>query len=274
MSFITKYQCKKCNYICTTKSQWKQHCKTKKHTKILEKKTENQYICECGKRYKHQSSLSKHKKTCSKVVYISNNETNNINALTNLVQVLIKENKELQCQVVELAKEPKTITNIGTQNNFNIVHYLNTDCKDAMNLTDFIRQFQISYHDLLQLKEKGVLHTFKHTFVKHLQDMELTKRPIHCSDKKRKKFYVKDYDIWSKDEEHKKIKGAIKNMTNEQCRTLQKWKKINPDWLDNESKQEDVNEITKKICSVYDTKERNKLINELSVLTLDKSDLI
>jgi hypothetical protein len=181
---------------------------------------------------------------------------------------LVEQNKELQNQVLELAKKPH-ITNIKTQNNINILNYLNTECKDAMNLSEFVKNFEITFDDLDTLRKNGIYHSIKTTFVKSLIDMEYNKRPIHCSDKKRKKFYVKEHNNWDKDEENKKIQSAIIQISNKQCKTLQKWKIHNPDWLDNDEKQENANMITLELSKIYEQKEKNKLVNDLTSLTFN-----
>lgn len=191
---------------------------------------------------------------------------------------MVKQNKELQTmikeqnhRIIELAKDRKTITNINTQNNFSIINYLNHECKDAVNLSDFVDKMNIGFEDLLRLKDDGIIQNFRMTFLKQLHDMEQTKRPIHCSDRKRKSFYVRENDTWNKDTENEHITQAIKKITNKQCETLQLWKQVHPGWLDDDNLQEDANQITKEICKVYSDKEHSRMVGELTSLTIEKN---
>jgi hypothetical protein len=270
------------------------------------KKIENNItnnICYCGKKYKYKYNLYKHQKKCNiyqkfnilnndnihlnnkSIIdhYTSNNNNklnNNINnsaaqieQLTNLVHLLIKENKDIQKQMLELCKQPKITNNNNNNNNIqnlNIINYLNTECKDAMNLTDFVNAMTITFADLLQIKNHDMVYGFKNTFIKSLKDMEHKKRPIHCVDKKRRKFYVKEQNEWDKDEEHQKILKAINKITNKHYDTLQSWKKDNPDWLDDDDKQDNANKITTKLSAIYNDNDKSKVIKELSELYIKK----
>lgn len=206
--------------------------------------------------------------------YLQNNQKN-VDQLTDLVNILIKENKDLQSKMFEIAREPRVqnIQNIHMHNNYNIINYLNTNCRDAMNIQDFIEGFEVSLKDLLELRDYGVVYSFKNTFLKQLQNMEQEKRPIHCSDKKRKRFYVKDSNEWKYDKDCETIHSTMKIITNKQCHALQKWKIDNPDWLDNDVKQDDVATITRNICSAYDEPDRGKIVKDITILTIDRSDM-
>jgi hypothetical protein len=292
-----KYYCKKCDYKCCKKSQWSQHLKTKKHNDDNDDKNDDKkyaFFCKCGKRYKYRQGLSVHKKKCKYIFDTTQSQSyenkelmdndksididkSNVNGtLEKMFISLIEQNKELQNVIIEqnnkimkMSEEPKTI--INQNNNFNILQYLNSECKDAMNLTDFVKQLKLTFDDLIDLKENGLLINFRKTFVKLLNDMEQNKRPIHCSDKKRKKFYVKDEDKWNKDDKYLKINNAINRVSLKHCETLKNWKEKHPDWLSNDNKQENVNKITTQLSKVYDEKERIKIINELSQFKIDKN---
>jgi hypothetical protein len=287
------YNCKFCKYITSRFYDYKKHLQTNKHkNKVNTKKELNKlsiYMCEiCNKQYKTRNGLWKHNKKCNNEKIKEENEKNNNEneELMNMVKSLIKENKELQNmlvkqndenkklqdQIMELAKTPKIINNnIKTQNNFNILQYLNDECKDAMNLSEFVKNLPITFNDLLLLKSQGIFYSFKNTFIKSLVDLEENKRPIHCSDKKRKKFYVKDEDVWDKDDENKKIKGAINKVSLKHCEVLKNWKDVHPDWCSNEMKQESVNKITSELGKIYEGREKVKIINELTHFNIEKN---
>ena len=59
------------------------------------------------------------------------------------------------------------------QNNF-----LNIQCRDAMNLSEFLEQIQITFQDLLYLGNHGFVESFKDTFIKQLKTLDQTKRRL------------------------------------------------------------------------------------------------
>jgi hypothetical protein len=240
------------------------------------------YICECGKSYKYQSGLSKHKKNCKivntinetkkqeqSIVQYNEYNQNETTELTNMIMKVLEKNTEILEEVKEIAKEPKTIHNTTNNNQqFNVMNYLNTECKDAMNLSDFIKEFVFSLDDLNLLYEKGYQEAMEQTFIKQLQDMDKTKRPIHCSDKKRKSFYVKDKDIWIKDENNLKILDGVKEITHKQFGAIKQWATYNKDWLDVEKKQDFFNMSVCELSKAKKEKYLNKLIIKLTGLSL------
>ena len=288
------------NYICSCGKEYKQRQSLYNHKKKCESKNLSNhnledlemdkkwikmdkcpkmskiYKCECGKLYKYQSGLSKHKLKCN----INNNNNNammlftenNDQDLKALVVDMMKkhtevleQNKELMEKCTELASKPTTTIN-NTQ--FNVMNYLNTDCKDAMNLTDFINDFQFSLKDLDLLQSKGYQEAMEKTFVKQLCDMDKTKRPIHCSDKKRKSFYVKDNDVWEKDEGNKKLIGGVQKLSSTHNRALSKWRSYNADWSSNDKKQDFFNKSVQEFTKCDHEKERNKIFNKLVTLSI------
>ena len=254
-------------------------------------KKEKVYVCDCGRSYKYSSGLSKHKTRCKyrmtdSLAIIKNGDCNEEPDWKNMFIKLLEQNTELITQndkimnktdqlmnkndeivekYTELAQKPTTINN-NTQ--FNVMNYLNTDCKDAMNLTDFINDFTFSLQDLDLLQSKGYQEAMERTFVKQLCDMDKTKRPIHCSDKKRKSFYVKDNDVWEKDEDNKKLISSVQNLSSIHNKALSKWRSYNTDWSSNDKKQDFFNKSVQEFTKCDHEKERNKIFNKLSTLTL------
>ena len=257
----------------------KKICKSQKNCDVNEKRTKNAkislknansekcpFLCECGNSYKHSSTLSRHKKNCR-----NNNKTSSIintnedvDELKKLIHTLLLKNDDVLQKCAELAEKPTTINN--TQ--FNVMNYLNTECKDAMNLSDFINDFQFSLKDLEMLGTKGYQETMEQTFVKQLCDMDKTKRPIHCSDKKRKSFYIKDNNVWEKDNNNIKLIRSVKNLSNVHNKALSKWKSYNNDWCDNDKKHDFYLKSIIEFTKCDREKERNKIINKLSNLTI------
>ena len=276
-----KFVCKKCDYYTNRKSQYERHLQTKKHNGIngisdgIQKK--NVYNCECGKVYKYQPGLSRHKKKCHVALGITPpQDLNKATSPKNIEQMfmdLMEKNQELQEQILELSKEPKTIIQTQQNNTFNLNNFLNVDCKDAMNLSDFLNSLQYTFNDLLYLGEQGFVKSIQNTFVKQLGDMDQTKRPIHCTDKKRKTMYVKEEDKWEKDSGHSKISSAIKTMNKKQISAFSKHSKERPvDYLDNDSNIHTQHSIIQQMCGYTDDtsgdvnkKILTKLVNSVDI---------
>ena len=216
------------------------------------------FSCICGKTYSHQASLSRHKSKCT---YDENSlELVDKKESSELKEMFI----DLLNKYTELAEKPTTINN--TQ--FNVMNYLNTECADAMNLTDFINDIQFSLNDLDLLQSKGYQEAMERTFVKQLCGMEKTKRPIHCSDKKRKSFYVKDNDVWEKDEDNKKLIGGFQKLSSTHNRALSKWRSYNVDWSSDEKKQVFFNKSVQEYTKCDKEKEQKKIVLKLTKLSL------
>jgi len=141
----------------------------------------------------------------------------------NMLNEILQQNKALCENLIELSKEKR------------INVFLNEECKDAMNLTDFVENVKVSLEDLNYTKENGYIDGISNIFVKHLKDMPATSRPIHCSDKKRLQFYVKEANVWEKDKTHEKIDKSIQDITFKQIKKIKKWEEKNPDYLTNET---------------------------------------
>lgn len=261
------------------------------------------YFCDhCSKKYKTRGGLYKHTQKYhlslvdseennslalvkkedivdDKLKHNKNEKVDKVDKLTNLVEVLITENKELQNQLIEMAREPKVINNNQTINKnkqFNIITFLNNDCKDAFNLSEFIKNLEVTFDDLEYIEQNGYVQGIRESLVKTLANMEETKRPIHCTDTKRKQFYVKDNDEWDKDKTHNKINQAINEYNTNQLKTLNEWKLTNNSKIfgqdDNPGDKNNkmmslINEVTQMYQPSGD-KVRKKIISDIGSVTM------
>lgn len=237
-----EYSCENCDFKCCNKKDFKRHLATEKHkmmTNVDDKMPENPkaYICECGKSYKYRQGLSVHKKKCNikqtESLSIMNSE-NKIDA--NLVLELIKQNRELQQQLIST----NTINNNTTNNNnqkFNINVFLNETCKDAINFSDFIENIQVSHDDLENNARLGFVDGMTKIIRENLQQYTLHERPIHCTDVKRDKMYIRDENKWEKEQEivQKTIHNGIRELSIKSMGSLNDWKQDNPEYDDVES---------------------------------------
>ena len=256
------YSCETCHYLCSSKKDFNKHLVTRKHINTTNATTISLFIpknyncCNCGNIYKHSSSLCKHKKTCIKenitmtfipiiepVLQRSPNDENII--LSNLMRELVQsnqdlakqtldalqQNKELQKHVIELCKNG---THNTTNNNksFNINLFLNEQCKNAINLQDFIKSIEVSHEDLMNNKQLGFVGGISKILIDHIQQLGINERPIHCTDFKRDTVYIKENNEWNKDDDNEKINKVIQEVSRKSINTLMDWKKTNPDSAD------------------------------------------
>jgi hypothetical protein len=243
------FVCESCDYVTCRKSQYERHLSTSKHknttnttintTNLVPKSSEN-YICECGKEYKHHSSLWSHKKKCNSTNDTDNNN-NEIKELKELMKYLMKENSELKTMMFEVIKN-------GTHNNttnshnksFNLQFFLNETCKDAMNIMDFVDSIKIQLSDLENVGKLGYVDGISNIIAKNLNSLDETKRPVHCTDTKREVMYVKDEDKWEKEEDNKpKIRKLIKHVAHKNTKLLKDYKTKYPGCEKSESKFSD-----------------------------------
>ena len=258
--------CLFCNYTTSRKSQYDRHLLTAKHINLTNpnKKVHDLHVCGCGKHYKHLSSLCAHKKSC--IHYNNNLAESNENSEESIIITggkqnkteeelkelktmfikMIEINQDLQKQIVELAKESKSIVNSNnttnnntTNNKFNLNIFLNEKCKDAFNITDFINSIDVGFKDFENFGRLGYVNNISNIFIRELKGLDVYKRPIHCSDLKREVIHVKDNNTWIKDEEKKQMKRAIKLIEHKNIKLIPDWVKANPDAEDYSSKKHD-----------------------------------
>ncbi len=248
-----KHVCIKCNYSTNSKKDYNKHCLTKKHKKSRNKEKIPvivDFSCpNCGKTYKYNSGLSRHKKKCIPVQLYNVENDNDDNELSlkdnkksssekSILTDLFQEQQKQMNETINLLKESiKTNANmipkIGNKNCNNTISinvFLNKECKNAMNLTDFIEQLQVSLEDLDYSKNNGFIAGVTNIFTKQLKDMDPKDRPIHCSDTKRLQFYVKDDNKWARDDNSNKIDQTISNIKLKQTYKLTEWEKLHPNY--------------------------------------------
>ena len=297
------FLCDICDYTTNRKSQYERHLLTAKHINLTNpnKKVLDWHECECGKKYKHLSSLCAHKKSCTfekenseeniitseENTIVSEEKQNKteeeLKELKSMFMKMIEINQDLQKQIVELAKESKSIinsnntTNTTNNNKFNLQIFLNEKCKDAFNITDFINGINVGFKDFENFGKIGYIGSISNIFIRELKELDVYKRPIHCSDLKREVIHVKDNNTWIKDEEKKQMKRAIKLIEHKNIKLIPDWVKANPEAENYTSKKHD--EYNKMLGSVMgemedEDNERNyeKIIKNVAKETLIDKD--
>ena len=241
--------CSKCTFKCRKQSDYDRHVLTAKHKMMTQDDTirvKNATIhdCVCGKSYAHRQGLCKHKKNCSLVtssITIQENPTNKhsmmdiITQNKDIMDMLVLQNKEIVLQNKEMVLQNKEqavlikeqsetirdmIPKIGNNNNnttnnnqFNLQVFLNEDCKDALNFSEFIETIKVSFSDLENQAENGYVKGISKLFIESLQSLGINNRPIHCTDKKRKTLYIKENNEWDKEGSQDILKKGIQQIS-------------------------------------------------------------
>jgi hypothetical protein len=296
---LPKFVCEHCDFKCCQKGDWNRHIMRAKHivsvngnvqeileTKKLKKNFNGSYICHCGKIFKTNSGLWKHNKIC-KNKHTDNMILNEDPTDKQLIMLLIKENSELRKEqsdikelILEIVKNGthnttnNAITNNTNSHNkaFNLNFFLNETCKNAMNITDFVDSIKLQLSDFINVGEVGFIEGISNIIVKNLNSLDETVRPIHCTDQKRETFYVKDQNIWEKEEEDKnRLKKMIKSVAFKNEKLMKSYKENYPDYNDPESQRSD--QYSKMVIEAMDSKEesREKIIKNISKVTTIKS---
>jgi len=302
------FNCKKCDFNTSNKKDYNRHLTTRKHqmlhnaTEMLHEKTQTQFVCDCGNVYKHHTSYYRHKKVCNSNLTAENKKSNVLTPTDDIITgdtdkelliYLLKENREIkesmleqQRTIVELCKNGinnGTINNhtnngtINNNNNFNLNFFLNETCKDAMNITDFVNSLKITLQDFEKVGELGYTEGISQMFLKGLNELDVTKRPIHCSDLKREVLHIKDHDKWEKDTDKSRLRKAIKDISNKNMMLMDNWQREHPGCKEYNNSKNDLYlkmmiESIGPVESKHQTKEHGKIIRRIAQSTIiDKS---
>ena len=287
------FYCKICDYNASHKSKFERHILTGKHIKMENEtkkgtqgssQTLDVYACEiCKKKFNSRTTMWRHKKECSPPIPSTSNTNTNTNTnenkeeiakLTALITQLMTQNTELVKTIKNMAPtigsnnttNNTTNTNINKSKNFNIQFFLNETCKDALNISEFIDSLKITLEDLDFSRKNGLVSGITDVMIKGLKQLDVTKRPIHCTDKKRETMYIKDKEKWEKDETHEKMKNTIIQIAKKERNALTEWVEENPDWMETESKQIEYLTIMRNVCEPIEDYEKNnkKIIRNLT----------
>lgn len=289
------FTCKKCDFVCSKKRDFKRHKLTAKHLSGIhgnKKKPVVEFNCEnCGKGYKHRSGLSRHKKKCGIILYsdvdddvrskkvtmlppdedkgkstkieISEKDAE-INALK--IEILKKELKHKD-QLIDILKTKGNTTNNNTNNfnncnnkNLTVNLYLNEHCKDAMNLTDFVNQITVQLEDILFQDRTTSAEGLSNIITNQLKTLEPTERPIHCSDQRRQHFYIKEGEEWKQKSGDDEMEQSVRQIQIKQLQALKEWEDNNPNFMENDRLQAKYTKFMEKImygCGDKKKMERN-----------------
>ena len=262
------FVCINCDFKCSNKKDYNRHLSTAKHNKMTNSNintglASNKFRCGCGNEYKYRQGLHLHKQKCTHNTYTNeiqydevqhpvvdptseastvlrllkqNDEfkklmTEQYNVMTERLVELQQKNQELNQQLIAAIKDGNgTVINNTNNNNFNLNFFLNDTCKDAMNITDFLQNLDVQIEEIEYIGNHGYVNGMTKMIMDRLKGMDITKRPIHCTDIKRETMYIKDNDEWSKDtDELTKLRRILHCIIMSNYRTVPKWKNAHPD---------------------------------------------
>ena len=301
------FNCELCNFNCSKLSNWNTHIMTSKHKKVTScddlETTKNaaSYTCSnCNKIYNSRNGLWVHSKKCKNTedtetisqtsiiaqLMKQNDEFKNIIIEQNKLFVgqsmeMQKQNQEMQKQILDICKNGiiNTTNNTVNSNNktFNLQVFLNEDCKDAMNINEFIDSINFQLDDLEHMGKVGYVEGISNIIIKNLKALDVTKRPVHCTDQKRETIYIKNENVWLKeDEDNKNVRKMIKRIAFRNGKCISLFKEKYPDCVKSESKYSNIySKIVLEAmgggskCNDYDSE--NKIIKKITkAVTIDK----
>ena len=270
---VQPYKCEYCDYITSDASNFSKHLKTPKHQmkqmkpKVVLKEKNKVFQCKyCNKILKSRTTLWRHEKKCN-----SCEENDTIQDIKKELEKLKMENAILKGEnnILKDNSVPQTITN---NNTFNVQLFLNEECKNAMNMGDFIKTIKLSLDDLDYSLKNGKMESVANIFIKELKGLDKIERPIHCTKSDTSNvLYIKENNIWEEDADNKILEASIDNIETNHYKLLEQWEEANPEWMKNQKLTDIYLDMVKKSMSKLTEKEKLVIINNISNLTrLDK----
>ena len=263
------FTCEVCDFKCSKNSNLSTHFLTRRHLirtgQLISEKKE--FICDCGKSYKHLSSLCNHKKNCNQVKTLQESQASSMNIILDILKqnqqfkdLIVEQNKQL----LDLVKEGKTIHNTTNNNKFNLNIFLNEKCKDAMNIMDFANSLDIKMKELEDVGTLGYATGISNIIVRGLNELDIYKRPIHCSDLKRESMHVKNQNTWILDKEKTLLETAIKRVARKNILKVKDWKELNPAYSEINSKTMDIySQILVEATGAFEADEKERVMNKI-----------
>lgn len=183
-------------------------------------------------------------------------------------EIMFQQAKEYQKQISDLIPKIGNNNTINNNQNYNINIFLNENCKDAISINDFVNRIEISTDDLMLTKNKGLIAGITNILLNELNKLPLTQRPVWCSDKKRKRLFIKE-DKWTEDIDNNKTKNMIVSVSRKQSQNLTKFPKENPNWMESDTLKDTYMRIIKNSTDDIDDKTNKIIDNMINVIHMD-----
>jgi hypothetical protein len=298
-----KYSCNICNHYTSNLKDFNRHILTQKHIRntsatfsnnTATQKPLHHICCNCNKEYRDRSGLWRHKKSCLSPTFSNTEKEDKFEnksdddkddddiSTKQLILLMLQQNNKVQDALIEMSKQISTTNttnnnsnnnshNQTTNNSFNLQFFLNETCKNAMNITDFANSIKLQLSDLISVGELGYVEGISNIIVKNLNALDITERPVHCTDKKRETIYIKDADKWEKDEDDKKLKKLIRTVAFKNQNLFPKFKEKYPDYNDSDSVHSDqYSKIVIESLDDSNPEKQEKIIKNISkAITID-----
>jgi hypothetical protein len=253
------FSCENCQTISRNKKDYSKHLLTRKHItrvnpqQICPKISQEHKCSHCDKTYDSRSGLWRHYKKCTNINTNINinpsSSTDEMKNLTTMMMQVMKTNEVLQKQMIDICRNNSIVNN--TTNNthhvnshnktFNLMFFLNEQCKDAMNMSEFVESFELKLEDLESVGQLGYVDGITKIFVDKLSRMDIHKRPMHCSDAKREILYIKDEDKWEREKpSNPKLRKAVRSVSFKNMKLANLWSDTYPESKSSESRLNDV----------------------------------
>ena len=285
------FECKSCDFSSSKESEYIRHIATGKHKRLINIENDNKnakiFTCDlCSKHYFSRVGLWKHAKVCIKNNNIILSETDIAANVSNfdkeinqvitkdMFMELINDNKEMikiikdQHEQIKsmIPKMGNTINNTTNNTNFNLNVFLNEQCKDAININEFIKSLKITLEDLYFTRKNGIAQGISNLMINGLKELDVYKRPIHCTDFKRDIVYIKEHDKWEKDDNNKIMKKTIEKVANKQRNKISDWVDLHPYWIEDEKLQYEYLTLLNKITEPIDCDDKieKKIIRNIA----------
>lgn len=280
------FECKSCDFITSNLKDYNRHLSTRKHENTTKyntftPKNPRLFTCECGKSYPYRSSLYNHRKKCKILEETESSDSENID-YKKMFMSMVKENKDLCTTIITRQNEINekiNMTNINNQiigdnniinkNKLNINIFLNEQCKDALTMNEFIDKIKITLDDLLITKDKGLTEGVSNIFIENMNKLSLHERPMHCTDVKRETVYIKcngenKGTNWLQDSKNTQLKEALKKVSQVQQKSLDKWTREHPNWMENPALQQEYMKLVKNCTDdLQENKREEKVIKKV-----------
>lgn len=286
MSSKNSFFCKSCNYRCFHRGDWRKHITTSKHIRQSENSDDrtiedrpSKFKCSCGKEYVHERNLKRHSQSC-KEVHKSNSDIDKI------MNNLLLENQKIREEIRNMSSikstivnqtfnadyQPQYITSI-TDSHVNMQIFLNDTCSQAINLQSFIENLKVNLEDLDETRERGLAFSLGRVLLRGLRDLEFNKRPIHCSDLKSTRMFVRDNDTWDVDRKEVRLRNAIGILSAKQISEIQTWERENPNWTQTDKGKEIYSEMVRNVLLTTSEIEKSKVENDV-IKTIARETLL